>query len=142
MKKMLLALIATGFLSGLAWADSKVVVAVPTDQKGAAAHPFYGGYKYKRMTATTEALICTAPCILADLIMGTSSSGYVLIRDTGATGESNNATVVLPQIPFAIATQALRPVIHFPIRATYGFTVDIINGSGVEEVTAIYMDLD
>lgn len=142
MKKMLLALIATGFLGSLAWADSKVVVAVPTDQKGAAAHPFYGGYKYKRMTATTEAVICTAPCILADLIMGTGASGYVLIRDTGAIGDTSNTTIALPQLPFTVATQALRPVLQFPIRATYGFTVDIINGAGVEEVTAIYMDLD
>ncbi len=142
MKKMLLAFLGCLVLGSLAWADNLSIKA-PVNDRGVAVHPFYGGYKYKRMAGTTEVMICTAPCILADLIMGTGDpAGYIALRDTGAVGDTATGNIVLPPIAFSGVTTSRQHVIAFPIRATYGFAIDILAGAGAEEVTAVYMDLD
>ena len=141
MKEMLLALFLFGLVPGVSIADTGTVN-TPKSEKGEEVHPFYGGYRYKRITGTTDTLICSGNCVLAELIMGTGpATSSLRLRDTlTADGTADNAaTVMILQFRGADTAGTVQKI-NRPLRSTYGWAGKLNAGAnGTEEVIAVYL---
>ena len=115
---------------------------LPVDERGEPINdPLYGGYSYKKVSTTTEAMVCTGKCVLAGLIMSTGpTASAVQMRDTSTA--DGGGTVVLPFIRFERESQPGNNPIVLPVISDSGWSIKLTAASTGEEATALYIDLD
>jgi len=144
MKKLnavLLALLVFGLPVGYVLADS-ATVNTPKNEKGMEPHPLYGGYKYTRIASTSETLVCSGPCLLAELYMTSGPvSTFITIRDTAAADGAGSNKVLHRAYVLDTAT-SYESRIHRPLRFTNGISVKLNAASTAEEVTVAYIETD
>ena len=113
----------------------------PKNDKGEEAHPLYGGYNYKRITSTTEALACTGLCLLAEVHMQTGATGTtVKLRDTSTADGGGDIILKFKFITDTATSYQAR--VHKPLLFTNGISAEISSTGQGEEVTIFYLDLD
>lgn len=144
MKKLtlLLALLVCGMVPSLSFADT-ATVNTPKNELGQEVHPYYGGYKYRRITGTTEILVCSGYCLIGSIFINTGPATSVFrLRDSStADGTPDHALTVL-NVPFnVIDTSPSFRKVDLNIRTTSGIVGKLNAASTNEQVTVTYIPL-
>lgn len=143
MKKMLVALLALalcGYMASGVLADTGGAYKTPRDQKGDAAHPYYGGYKSTTINYGTETIVCSGRCLLAELYFSTGlPTQGVIIRDTSVANASGKE--MFPRWRFSQGdSDTQRPKLSRPSRTSNGLSVTLVGATATESITVLYLD--
>lgn len=144
MKSLLLGLLLCGIVCSVSYADTDTVNTAKNED-GWEPDPMYGGYKYFRLTGTTEQTVCAGRCLLGEIYMSPGIiSGKVDVWDTVTSGwlSTTPAGTLLASRRFVISTStSQRPKLARPMRARQGISAKLSSVGSDTECTIAYIEL-